>query len=484
MQRRTRCARRLGPALLAALSWLLGACGGVPDDAELQAWAATERGLQRLAGVVAEPALPMATRTRALEVAALGGHELRVSGMLALVAEPTDREALARALLDALLRPIEGRTPLAVPAKDAALSLGAHLPPDALDRMQRAVATWAFSDLSWDMPGAELKAKLEGRLDPDQIAALGPHGLEGAAILLANGVSVDTMTRTLTSAASPAANALLIKAMGRFVPTFRSVTPLHLDALRKTRDPAAAALLFSLYRDHDLDQKTRDACFSVAALMLDQPTVKARSEAIAPIVDELLAIGRAPVREDRWLAAANIIAVGAATRLPETLSLFVDDDAYGADPDRTGNAMLDLCFALHALGAPEATAPPLERAFADGGRVQRALAIVCAKTLGLERLRPHLEALAARVDTREDVQIADLLGDLQLTDKKKVPLTLGLLARNALQGLDLLAASHLSSLPEDQRKARHFVIAVELRELGERYARLVEERYRDSLAKP
>ena len=478
---RTTLPRGLLHASLLAL--FVVACGGVPEETDLQKWAGSESGIQQLAQVVVAPGMPAATRVRALEVVVERGQELRVRGMLELIPAPADRQVIARQLVERLVVHVEQRTATQLAAKDAILMLARHLPPEQVDRAQRSIAAWAFSDISWDTPAAELKTKLESRLSSDQITELGPHGLEGAAILLASGFIAEQMVRYLTTPPTPAGNALLIKALGRFIPAFLNVNPLYLDSLRKTREPAAAALLFRLYRDKNLDQKARDACFSVGAMMLDQPTIKGQLEAAAPIIDELVAIGRGSVLEDRWLAAANIVAVAGGARLGDALSLFVDDKAYG-DPDRNGNAVLDLCFALHQADAQHTALPPIESALASDSRIQRAIAIICAKALALEQVRARLSTLASTIDTKADISLADFLGQANLSDKKKVPLTLGLLAKNALEGLDLLAASNLPSLPEDKRKARHFIITVELRELGDRYARLVEERYRQSLATP
>ena len=461
----------------------LGGCGGAPDEADLQKWAGSEAGFQKLAQLIRDKEMPAAIRVRALEVVVERQQELRVRGMVELITDPADRQAIARQLVDSLAKQVETRAASQLQAKDAILMLARYLQPEQLDRVQKIIATWAFSDIAWDTPAAELKSKLEARISAAQIADLGPYGIESAAILVANGFIAEPMVRYLASSPSPAAKPLLIKAFRRFIPAFLNVNPFYLDSIRKTQDPAGAQLLFELYQNTKLDEKARDACFSVGAMMLDQPTLKGQLEAAQPVIDELMKIGLAGPIEDRWLAASNILAVAGGARLGDALKLFKDDKAYG-DPVATGNATLDLCFELHKGGPAEASLPPIQSALASGQRIQKVIAILCAKTLGLDQAEPVLRSLAANLGSQADVAVADFLGDATSADGQKVPLTLGWLAQNAIEGIDLLGASNLPSLDEAKRKARHFVIAVEFRALGARYAKLVEERYRQSIAAP
>lgn len=471
-------------ALASLVSLALAACGGAPDEAELQKWAASEAGLQRLAQLVRDKEQPAALRVRALEIVVDKQQELRVRGMIELIPDQADREAIARQLVDTLARHVETRAPSQLAAKDAILLLKRYLPPEQLDRVQKTIADWAFADISWDTPAPELKSKLEARISAGQIADLGPYGLESAAILLANGFIAEQMVRYLSGSPAPAAKGLLIKAFRRFFPAFLNVNPFYLDAIRKTQDPAGAQLLFELYQDERFDQKSRDACFSVAAMMLDQPTIKGQVEAARPILAELVKIGSKKSAEDRWLAAANMLAITGGAGLGEALALFQDDKIYGDDPAANGNAIFDLCFELHADGKPELARPHLERALQDGNRIQQAIATLCAKTLAQSELKPALTSLAGLLDQKGDVSIQDFLGTATPAEGKSAPMTLGFLAKNAIEGIDLLVASDLPSLDAEKRKARHFVIVVEMRELGERYAKLIEERYQQSIADP
>lgn len=467
-------------APLAAVSLVLAlaACGGTPDEADLQKWSNDENGFQKLAAVVKDKEMPAETRVRALEVVVEKQQELRVRGMIERIADAPDRKAIAAALVDKLEKHVVSKAADQLPAKDTILMLTRYLAPEQLDRVQRSIAQWAFTDITWDTPAADLKTKLEARISASQIADLGPYGLESAAILLANGFIAEPMVRYLSGSPAPQAKGLLVKAMGLFIPAFLNVNPFYLDALRKTGDPAAAALLFKLYQDQKLDQKSRDACFSVGAMMLDQPTIKGKPES-QPIIDELVKIGSAGNTEDRWLAAANILTIIGGAGLDQVLALFKDDKSYGDDPGVTGNSILDMCFAVHDEGQPDTAKPALDKALAGGNRVQKVIAVLCAKTIPVAAEKPTLGALAA---AKNDVAIDDLLGVIE-ADGKKTPLTLGFLAKNAIEGIDLLAASNLDQLDPDKRKARHFVIAVEYKELGEQYAKDVETRYQDSIKK-
>lgn len=479
----TPIARLLVPSLVASLIALaLVACGGAPEEADLQKWASSEAGFQRLAVVVRDKDMPLDTRVRALEIVVEKQQELRVRGMVELITDMADRQVVARALVDKLAKHIESRAASQLAAKDAVLMLSRYLAPEQLDRAQKVIAAWAFSDITWETPAEELKTKLESRISAGQIADLGPYGLESAAILLANGFIAEQMVRYLSASPSPDAKPLLLKAFRRFFPAFLNVNPFYLDSIRKTQDPAGAQLLFQLYQDTKLDQKSRDAAFTVGAMMLDQPTIKGQLEASKPIVDELVKIGSTAIIEDRWLAAANILTITGGAGLGQVLDLFKDDKTY-TEPAANGNSVLDLCFELYKEAKPATAEPALDKALASGNRIQKSIAILCSKALVLADFKPKLAPIAATLDGKGDVPVADFLGEVE-TDGKKSPLTLGYLAQNAIEGIDLLVASKLETLDEAKRKARHFVITVEYKELGEKYAKDIEERYQQSLKEP
>lgn len=468
--------------LVVSLATALVACGGTPDEADLQKWASNETDFQRLAVIVRDKDQPADIRVRTLEIVVEKNQELRVRGMVELITDMADRQAVVRQLVARLGKHVESRAPSQLAAKDAILMLARYLPPEQLERMQKVIAAWAFSDITWETPAEELKTKLESRISAGQIADLGPYGLESAAILLANGFIAEQMVRYLSSSPSPDAKPLLIKAFRRFFPAFLNLNPFYLDSVRKTQDPGGAQLLFQIYQDTRFDQKARDAAFTVGAMMLDQPTIKGQPAASKPIIDELLKIGSTTLIEDRWLAAANILTITGGAGLGQVLGLFKDDKAY-TEPAANGNSILDLCFELHKEGNPAASQPALDDALAKGNRVQQSIAILCTKALALADMKPKLATIAATLGTKTDVSVADLLGELAV-DGKKSPLTLGFLAQNAIEGIDLLVASNLASLDEAKRKARHFVITVEFKELGETYAKHVEERYLQSLKEP
>jgi len=458
------------------------ACGGTPSEADLQKWASNEADFQRLAVVIKDKDQPADIRVRALEIVVEKQQELRVRGMIELISDMADRQAITRQLVDKLAKHVESRAPSQLGAKDAILMLARYLPPEQLDRMQKVIAAWAFSDITWETPSEELKAKLESRISAGQISDLGPYGLESAAILLANGFIAEQMVRYLSTSPSPDAKPLLIKAFRRFFPAFLNVNPFYLDSIRKTQDPGGAQLLFQIYQDSKFDQKSRDAAFTVGAMMLDQPTIKGQLVAAKPIIDELVKIGSTTLIEDRWLAAANILTITGGAGLPQVLGLFKDDKTY-TEPAANGNSILDLCFELYKENRPEASQAALDNALTQGNRIQKSIAILCSKALVLSAMKPKLALIAATLGAKADVSLSDLLGEVE-ADGKKSPLTLGLLAQNAIEGIDLLVASNLASLDEAKRKARHFVITVEFKELGETYAKHVEERYQQSLKEP
>lgn len=463
-------------ALLVSLALLVSACGGSVSESDLQKWASSETGFQRLAQVIRDAKQPVEVRVRALEVIVEKDQAIRVRGMIDPVPE-ADRQTIARALVDKLVTQVESRSPTQAQSKDAILSLVRYLTPEQVERVQRAISVWAFSDISWETPAPDLKSKLEARIDAGQIASLGPHGLEPAAILLANGFVAEQMVRYITSVDVPQAKELLLKALRRFLPTY-GVNPLYLDAVRRTQDARGAQLLFELYQNQALDQEARDACFTTGALMID--VIKnAPADQKKAVADELLKIGGAGSIDDRWLAAANLLALAGSSRLADVLATLKDDKLYAKDETDTGKRVLDFCLDLQKFGTAAEAEAPLRDALNKGTNVQKSVAVICAKALALEAVKPELGALAANLGKPADVSVADFLGETTLPDGKKAPITLGLLAQNAIEGMGLIAALATATpkLEGEQLDARRFMIVVEFEAVGEPYTKAIDERF-------
>jgi hypothetical protein len=472
---------RRAPALVALLSGLMLACDSTVTESDLQKWTNNEVGFEKITKVIQDPRQPMPTRVRALEVVVEKGHEIRVRGMIDPIADEADRLAIARQLVDHLMKHVERRSPAQLQAKDAAMTLMRYLPPEQVDFVRRTVAAWAFSDIGWDTPADELKQKLESRISAGQISDLGPYGFEPAAILLSHGFVAEQMVRYLSSSKSPEAAALLLKGFKRYLPVY-GPNPFYLETLRKLEDPGVAVMFLELYKNTNFDQETRDAYFASAVAMLESPKVKDSEDAKKALADQFIAIAKSGNAEDTWLAAANVRTLTGASRLGDVLALFTEDKKYREVSEDPGKSVLDFCFDLEALQKTAEIQPILGSTLAQGNRIQKAIAILCAKTLRLDALRPGLAQLAALLNKPEDPSVADFLGEAELGNPpRRVPLTLGYLAQNAIEGLNLLASAEAElkagKLTADQHTSKRFMIVVEFETLGEAYTKVIAERY-------
>ncbi len=108
----------------------------------------------------------------------------------------------------------------------------------------------------------------------------------------------------------------------------------------------------------------------------------------------------------------------------------------------------------------------------DVNRIQKAIAIICAKAAELGALIPELTALSEQVEKETDVDVSDLLGE---------GVTLGTLARNTLEGLALMAEARTAmaagKYTKEQFDNRKFLIVVEYEASGDTYKANVESEY-------
>lgn len=460
-----------GWALLATLATPLvavQACDATVTESDLQKWTNNDIGLARIEEVVVDATQPMDTRIRALEVVVEKGFPVRVRGFVDAIHDDADRAEVMRRLAEQLLRHVEKRSAYQFDAKDALMSLDRHLPPDAFEPVQKAVAAWAFGDLDWKTPTAEVQEKIQARISSGQIMDLGRHGWQGAGILVKNGFVVDKMARYLGEAKDPEATRILLDAMRELHAT-TGPQSYHIDALRGTESPAAAAYLLEMYLNEEIDEEFRAGAFNVAVSMFGAPSVTSDPKVV---VDKLLELLDTKVPEDRWLAANNLVQLSGVAQLGAIFAALKDDGVYKQATEDPAKSVMDLCLDIHDLGLGEKAAPRLREALTTGNRVVKAVAIVCLKANGVEAARDELAAIAATAGTKDDVDINDFLGE---------ELTLGRLAANAVDGLTALATLEADrkagKYGEEQHKTRRLITIFELALTGDEYRAAIEERY-------
>ena len=466
--------RFLAPLLLTAT---LAACDQTVEESDLQKWTNNEVGLKRIAEVVKDPAVPRATKVRALEVMVEKGRgmELRVRPAIDSILDLAEQKAVTAELTEVLLKHLVERRPSMLVAKDTILMSTRQMEPEQLKRVREAIAVWAFGDVSWETPQDELRQKMQSRMSTGQIVDLGPLGHEAAGILVANAFNVDQMLRFLIDAKTPEASALAVKALRRLHKT-DPVNGFHLDALSRMLAPDAAAYLLELTRAEGVEPELREAAYSFALAILRNPALPDADRARADAVKALTARLANATPSERWLIARNAIELSKGAVLAEVLKTFPDDKSYMPSDDSgmedPGKSVMDLCFDVSDLPNAAELGPAFITLLSEGHRVHKAIAILCAKTADLHEILPKLDELVLLVGQPTDVPVDNLLGP---------GFTLGKLALNAKEGLALSSAARNlykeGKYTKEQYENRKFLIAVEFEATGDAYRQQVEEAF-------
>lgn len=450
----------------------LGACSGTVTEEDLQKWTNNDIGLERITEVVTDVKQPMATRIRALEVVIEKGLPTRIRMMVDAIAEPADRDAVIDGLVGELLAHVEKRTETQYDAKDALLVLQRYIDKERFDKVRQTIAEWAFRDISWDSTAEQVKV-IGTRISHGQIRDLGKYGWEGAAILISHGLNVtEPMLEFLAEGESDETAKLMVKALERHHKALGN-EPIHLAILQRTGHPEAAGYLLELYLDGENPTDLRIAAYDLAVGMLNKETVKKGGKKVG---DLLLKMMDSPNAEDRWLGALNLVALEGVARLPEILAAFKDDKVYAKAKEDPGKSVIDLCLDIYEGGHSKKANPIFLQHLKTQNRIVQAISIVCLKANRAYEAKPALDVLAKFDGQETDVTIADFLGE---------ELTLGRLAKNASEGLDLLALidkdKAAGKLDAEQARNKALLTIFPLSLVGEPYPKVVEARYQQWL---
>ncbi|MGM0578339.1 MAG: hypothetical protein ACQEXJ_21625 [Myxococcota bacterium] len=445
----------------------LGACEGKVTEADLQKWTHNDLGLERIGEVVANPEQPMDTRVRALEVVVEKGFATRIRTMLDEVPAEADRNELVSRLRERLMKHLADRTEAQFDAKDALMIMQRYLTPEEFAAVQEQVAGWAFRDITWDSSEADVKKKVESRIASGQIADLGPYGWEGAAILLSHGFAVDKMLNYLSEAQASEATEGLLKGLRRLHESI-GIRLHHLEALARTERLSAAAYLLEIYGDEEYDADIRTSAFNSAVGMLDKSGIKEGDT--KPVVQRLLKLMERKSPEDRWLGAVHIVRLTGAKHLDEVLGKFEDDGIYPRAEEPTSKTLLDFCLDIHDLEHSEEAVPVFMKHATGDDPVPAAISVVCLKANRAQQATKVLRELAEPAD--EPITLERFLG---------ADYTLSALARNALEGLEMMreaaAAEEAGDLDEVEARNKRLIITFELKATGDAYEKVVADRF-------
>ena len=166
-------------------------CSGEVTEEDLQLWTHNSRGLARLAEVIADPEQPMTTRIRGMEVVVEKGFTTQVRTILDEV--KAGREELVSGTVEQLLDHLNKKDEHQLNSKDALIVMQRYIAVEQFKTVRQAIATWAFTGLSWDSPAEDVQ-KLGNRISTGQIRDLGEYGYEGSGYLLRHGFNVDKVS--------------------------------------------------------------------------------------------------------------------------------------------------------------------------------------------------------------------------------------------------------------------------------------------------
>lgn len=444
--------------LHALLALALAACNSQVTDEDLERWSNNEEGLKKIEEIVRDAEQPLETRVRALKAALTASANARIR---TYIERSPDREVIAKAFRDALIKMMESERDQ-VTAKDGLLQVLPYLPAEDRDPVQKRIAGWAFEGLDDTSPTAKIKEQVEYRILVSQIEDLGPHGAQGAALLVSRGFAVDRLFRYLVAIGTDEARRLALGAVVKLhqVPDSQ-VTYAHLERIQEIGTADAALYLLDLY-DSQEDREIASDAFNRALGMIELPAVRNDK---GKVVQRMFAYLKGKSADDRWFAARTIVALEGASKLGELLDAFADDGVYDSGAFDPQKSIIDLCETGVVPLKAEAVAPLTARLQGDN-RIARSIAIVCLKALGATEARPALEALAGDATSLED-----FLGD---------KLTIGTLAQNAADGIAMLAELRQKeadgTLPKDEASEQRWHTFVILAKTGQAYKDAVAAR--------
>jgi hypothetical protein len=395
----------------------------------------------------------MPTRIRAAEVAVEKGMGSKVRSWAADM-KTEDRNELLAGLIRELLDHMDKRDDEQYASKDALLLLERYIAPDQFTGLQEKIAAWAFGDWTWDLSSEDVKKKLESRMSTGQIRDLGPYGWKGGAILISHGYVVDKMLEMLTAADQPEATDLMLKGLRKYH-TNIGVRASHLDALSKTKSSDAAIYVLDLYMDKNQDNDIQIMAFAAAAALLDKEVV--RKKGGEALVGRLFKMMEGTSAEDRWLGAAQILRIDGVKQIGPILERFKDDIKYNQDQTLAVRSVTDFCLDIRDKYSDKGNVALFKKQLAGTNRIAKAIGVYCLKSI-----EAHDASSALVGVTRQTGKY-----DMDLGDVFESGYTMAGLAKNAVEGLALMAAADKDKkLNDQQKKDKKQCVVYSSKELG------------------
>ncbi len=411
-----------------------------PDDAMTDAdrkelfafWAPNAEARTAIARFVADDT--HRPEIRAALIDALRGGPL-ADDALALGSDAKDWPSVATALLDRLIPLLrDDALDQAASAKAMLLDLAApktgSSPLDEAGRNRAlvAISTWAFAGVGVDSATETVKTLVEPRLKPDDLARLGPPGVNGLEALVSADVYREAAALALIGLGDGGSVRAMVRAYRRAL-VVRRVLPSarDLELLGRLPDVQTALLLLDCHAllelsDRDVDvsagpevveERARARRATMAALrdlletMATTRSKEAGSSSRGSVLDRdirhiqghLEAVLDFRDADDRWWAATLLIRHRGADGLRLVLNGLADDDRY-ADPrwhqiDPTTSVMELAQGEIAPIGV-DVVRPQLLAVLAGRHRMAKVLAVATMRVWGddgsITALRTHVDA--------------------------------------------------------------------------------------------
>ncbi len=453
-----------------SVATLLVACGGKPGPGNFEKFTANENGLRLLERYVQDTSNPDEARVEACVTLVQAGWAFQLRK---IVDGCPDREDLAKKVADALigrLPGLSGSPEVLAATRDGAFIALAIIPETERGPFQKRLAEWVFAGLGPQSSAEEVRKTVESRALVAQIADLGPHGADGAILMVRHGFAVEKLSQYLLSLKDRQVEAKLLSAFKALHSIPDIAIPYgHIEAIGKIRSLDAVEYLLDLAQDDRQDPDIRATAFNQAAEAMDHP------ENLTGSRDSILArLRRMLARndpDDRWAAARYLVRLQGPFALHEALAALKDDGIYPRAIEDPRKTLVDFCKGV-ILGDR-----PVDEAFSairglltSRNRVHQALGVVCVKAAADPSRADLLKPLL-----RSRVSLEPVLGE---------KVTLGTLAQNAVDGLALMAevqaAQASGALSADEAKRKAFFVLVNLLDTGDALRKAVEERFAES----
>jgi len=476
---------------------LLSACSGPPTEQELEVWI---RGAQftKLDEFVADPNNPTELRVRALELLVEYGRLADLRDSLQTV---SDRQDLVDRLVTKLIENLQSEDTDLQLQSEYGLVNGVllFLTEQDKEKVLTAVADWAFSELSKDTPMDELKARLDATIASD-LDKMGTHGLRVASWLIGYGIESKRFVSYMAAESKTDEHRkLLLNAVRKNLQLVdEKGNPLVIDSgiiqtLIDDPIPETVGLLIDVYMNEAFDDEERSNAFGlVQTLVRDSGNNRLLSteEKRKVVVDALRPALKSRVATDRWDAIDLILEAGGAKAVSTALDGLQEDlknyDRWtddGAEREGPDIVIAELC-SQHLAPKRKTARKMLEKRLKGSNRYQLAFVIMCLKAVGNKKTVKRLKQLAKDETDLEDFFFTKKMRKrrAKLIEKKRIPpLTVGTLAKNAMEGIGLVASVNKKVKAKSMTKADAAVhrdaIIASIQYLGPQLKHAIEKRY-------